>query len=63
MDFDQFVIRPEIFDMLNQQQDKRNKKMGINNSGVNDNRSGYGGSQNNVSQGDGRMVNNFIEDN
>lgn len=62
IDFDQFVIRPEIFDMLNQQQEKRDKKYQSNNSVMNGNRSGpvnnHGGNG-----GSDRMINNFIENN
>ena len=44
--------------MLNQQQEKRDKKLG-NNSSMNGNRSGV----NHHAEAGGRMINNYIENN
>lgn len=57
VDFGQFVIRPEIFDMINQQQVKRDQKMVNNNSGMHNNRNNQNAGNN------GPMVDNFLANN
>jgi hypothetical protein len=48
--------------MLNQQQEKRDKKYQSNNSVMNGNRSGPGNNPGGIGGSD-RMINNFIENN